>query len=397
MNAIIRPLLCAVALCCPLSFAVADPPAATTGKVLVIDYDRLMEGNIERLGDRYRIRQGGGEMTVPASPNMLLLPDRETAFELLKGRLKPDDLMARVRLARWCLENHFATHATEMAEAALAMHPDDRSLKAFVDDVKLRASLAPPPPIAVKPAAPKPALPEGGAIDLNPESFGVFVNKVQPILMNACVQCHSSDRSGAFRLVRTATSFGDTRATQFNLAAASAFVNPDRPSASPLLTHAVSVHGDCAAPPLKDRKNVAYRHLEEWVGLATGKPLTPPAPPSTMPGEAVANATPLTPEPASDKPASPKANNSDANAPVDLPAIVGVTRGPLTPATANNPAPAPIASNSAKTGPIPSSPPAVLPTMPKETPPAANETPAVEPKDPFDPVIFNRMNQPKKP
>src|SRR5437899_4133072 len=121
MNSITRIFL-AAALAAPLVAHAAEP---VSGKVLVIDSERLLEGAIERVGDRYRVRQGTGEMSVPASPMMVLVADREAAFQLVKSRAKLADPAERVRLARWCLNNKFNAHAVEEAQVALAMLPDD--------------------------------------------------------------------------------------------------------------------------------------------------------------------------------------------------------------------------------------------------------------------------------
>jgi hypothetical protein len=346
MNAIIRTFLCAAAFAAPIAVRAAEPAA---GKVLLIDYDRVIEGQIERVGDRFRILQHGGQMLIPATATTLLLPDRESAFQLVKSRAKLTDPLERVRLARWCVANQLMTHAVREAEAALAIAPDDRSLKRFVEQVKTQAELAAPPSVTgpttlAKPGAPEPAESEP-AVDVNPESFSVFVTKVQPLLMNACASCHCSERGGAFKLTRTESNYGDRRATQVNLAAASAFLNRDQPSASPILSRAVSIHGDSARPPLRDRQAPAYKHLEEWARLATGKPFAPAltASPASLPGEIVAGAQPLHPEPSA-KDKEPK----------DSPPVV-------VPAKATEPAP----------------------------------SPKTEPSDPFDPVQFNQPKEKK--
>src|SRR5947207_9536492 len=97
MNAIIRTALCAAAFAAPIAVRAAE---TTSGKILLIDYDRVIEGQIERVGNRFKIRQGSGEMTIPATPTTFLLKDREAAFQLVKSRAKLGDPLVRVRLAR---------------------------------------------------------------------------------------------------------------------------------------------------------------------------------------------------------------------------------------------------------------------------------------------------------
>jgi hypothetical protein len=60
------------------------------------------------------------------------------------------------------------------------------------------------------------------------------------------------------------------KTTQQNLAAVLAQLNSEQPTASPLLSKAVSVHGkvgEMTQSPLKNREVAAYRSLEEWVRL----------------------------------------------------------------------------------------------------------------------------------
>ena len=81
-------------------------------------------------------------------------------------------------------------------------------------------------------------------------------------------------------------------ALQNNLAAVNAFLNRDQPSASALLTKAVTVHGNTGLPPIKDRQQAAYRHLETWAFQAVGQPV-PAAPPAALPAATIASAPPL--------------------------------------------------------------------------------------------------------
>jgi hypothetical protein len=158
--------------------------------------------------------------------------------------------------------------------------------------------------------------------------------------MNACASCHACGKSPGFKLARI---FGDPtlnhRATQQNLATASSQINREHPLASPLLTHAVSVHGGADHPPLKGRQTAAYQSLEEWVRLTVSTVQPDPsdasmasvpaqefhprtdipaakesAPPKNKPGSGVAAAAKPSPTPAVAQPAPA----SVAASPADL-------------------------------------------------------------------------------
>ena len=67
MNTILRPLL-GVVIFVGAGQAPArgtEPAAATAGKVLLLQNERALEGDIERVGDQYRIRRTAGEAWVP--------------------------------------------------------------------------------------------------------------------------------------------------------------------------------------------------------------------------------------------------------------------------------------------------------------------------------------------
>ena len=48
------------------------PPAGVTGKVLVLDNQRILQGDIERQGNHYIIHLGTGQMTLPANQGLRL-------------------------------------------------------------------------------------------------------------------------------------------------------------------------------------------------------------------------------------------------------------------------------------------------------------------------------------
>ena len=194
-------------------------------------------------------------------------------------------------------------------------------------------------------APPTPAGPEAlPPIDFNAETMGMFVTKVQPILMNACVNCHGGPASGSFKLTRTKADYPHPRATRQNLGAVFTQVRRDQPLESPILSWAVTVHGDAPLPPIKDRQAPAYRMLEEWVKQAV-------------------KSTPV---------------KNDALPPMPNP-VPEARREPEPP-----PMPATFATGSPTANPV---------VEPKPAPAPKPEPPATA--DPFDPAIFNQT-QPKR-
>jgi hypothetical protein len=245
----------------------AEPAA---GRVLLLENERTLEGDIVREGEHYVIRRAIGETRLPREKAQRLCANLEEAFHVLKARANLRDPDERLRLARWCLVRGLRAQAQDEAAATVALRPD------HPEGQRLLHNLRQAEPAAAPSRADAAALAESLALpfDYNPESLGLFTTKVQPILMNTCASCHGGERGGSFKLVRAIDDgMVNRRATQQNLAAVLRQVHPERPLASPLLLKAVAVHApDADHPPIKNRQAIAYRMLEEWVKLAVAHP-----------------------------------------------------------------------------------------------------------------------------
>jgi hypothetical protein len=234
---------------------VGDEPPRTTGRVLVLENERTVTGEIERDGDRYRIRRESGETHLPAQSVLHLCDTMEEAYQFVRARANLRDADERRRLAKWCHMNGF--RPAEAHDGTAGKRP------AAASDIK-------PTPVSTSPLVTPPAP------DISSEATAQFVTRVQPILMNACVTCHGSDHGGSFKLVRAVENgIANRRLSQQNLAAVLAQVKRDQWDKSPLLEKAAQVHGNATRPPLRSRAVAPYRHLEDWVrgiGQTKAKP-----------------------------------------------------------------------------------------------------------------------------
>jgi hypothetical protein len=235
----------------------------TRGKVLILENEQPLVGDIERVGDSYRVRRLIGETTVPADRVLRLCADMDEAFQFVRSRANLADADERLRLAEWCRLNGLHEQAVAEVKAAVQLRPDHVATR------RLLSYLEESGPIKQTPAK------ESGdaanarvSIDLTEEALGQFATKVQPILMNACANCHANGRGGAFKLTHAYNSTVLNRKTlQQNLAAVLGEVNLIQPQNSLLLSKAVSVHGSQEQAPIKNRQAAAYHALEEWVWI----------------------------------------------------------------------------------------------------------------------------------
>jgi hypothetical protein len=320
MDNLFRLLLCGLVALAPLA-ARAAPDGPNSGKVLILDNERTIEGDVERFGDRYRVCCGGGTSWVPAERVLRVCANKEEAFAFLRRRANLNDPDERLRLARWCHLGGLPEQALAEVKAAVALRPEHdesrRLLHYLEQPARPSAGAASPPAPAVSPL-------DRPVVELSADALGQFATQVQPILMNACARCHVAGTGGAFRLQRTyAAGWTNRRITQQNLAAVLAQLNLRQPERSKLLVKAVSAHGPTGEAPLRGRQAEAFKALDDWVKLtlsnnpslaerlAAPAPVAPavkrePAPvrsdvpvvPSATPAAETPRPTPMTPAPA---------------------------------------------------------------------------------------------------
>jgi hypothetical protein len=235
-------------------------PAQNQGTILLLQSERGLEGKIEKIGDQYRIQRGSSEVWLPAEKSMRLCVDWDDAYAFMKSRANLGDPEERLRLAHWCQMNNLKPQALEEAKEALKMRPNHAESRQLV--AMLTRSLAAPQNSAAAATRPNKTVPTP-PIDVSSDTLALFVTRVQPILMNTCVNCHSGGKGGDFQLIRAES--GQHSATQTNLAAVLKQLNVDTPVLSPLLIKAVSRHGNTTQSPIKDRKAVAYQSLIGWI------------------------------------------------------------------------------------------------------------------------------------
>ncbi len=242
-------IVCAVAVSAAgwvvLQAAPQEPPR-TTGRVLVLSNEQTIEGAIERQGDQYRVRRTVGEVWVQQEQVLRLCQDHGEAYQFLRSRANLRDPDEHVRLSNWCQAHGLKKEAIDEAKTVAQMRPNDAASIGLLKNLE-RAQRMHQTAQETKPHQESESPPPVDTLSLS-----MFVTRVQPILMNACANCHATGRGGAFRLSRTYEHGWDSRKTTLqNLSAVLARVDVEQPQASLFL--------------MKDRDIPAFRALEEWV------------------------------------------------------------------------------------------------------------------------------------
>jgi hypothetical protein len=345
----IIPILTLSALCAGWSLFAQEPTAATRviGKVLILQNERAFEGDIQKIGDNYRVRRGSGEIVVTPSQALRLCADWDDALAFMRSRANLDDPDERLRLAKWCLGNHQIERAMAEANVAMKMRPKHGETRNLVKLLQATPNTSNNRPANEATTAPVPH------IDLSFESVTAFNLRIQPILMNTCVSCHAGSYHGKFRLYRQYEG-GERIAMHRNLAAVLSFVSIDKPTASPLLVMAVCAHGDAKTPPLPGRQSQAFLTLCSWIDQTI----------ADNPHLRDRGTTPVATLP-----------HTTARAPqsVTQPPLPGLLAAQNAPTSDGSPTPPPI-------------------TLPAKAPVTAPSTP----RDEFDAAHFNRVYHPDK-
>jgi hypothetical protein len=360
-----------LAACAVEGLSAAEP---TSGKVLILDNDRTIEGDIERVGDQYHIHYSTGIARHPAARVLKLCNNTLEALAFLRQRANQDDPDEHLRLARWCHVHNLREEALKEVKLALEQRPDheeSRRLQRYLEQSAATPTAVQDPVTHPETTAKQETRPSGPPITITGDSLSMFASRIQPILMNACARCHSSsENNSAFRLVRS-HSIGmlNRRAVQENLAAVLSQVHGSQPDRSPLLIKAISAHGPTGEAPIKGRQVQAFHVLEDWVKrtLETNTHLAETLRPTTA-------QTSDAPPPAPKKQEQPVAGPAPAPAPVR-------TNVPVTPSPTSA-GPAPVRPVSVKPS----------PTAPAEQEQAIDHPPESE----FDPVLFNRQFHPDR-
>jgi len=143
--------------------------------------------------------------------------------------------------------------------------------------------------------------------DFNGVAAKAFPTTIQPVLTNLCATCHAKpDYAGTFQLKPIPTGYADPEAARANTVTAFTHLDRADPSASELLSKAVTAHGGQKTPALRDRSHAAYRVLELWAhGMTspegTSIPQAVPKPKPTLPPAVLVSKPPA----ATVKPAPP--------------------------------------------------------------------------------------------
>ncbi len=266
---------------------VATEPAAATmpfAGVVMLQDGGVIEGQITRAADWYIVGRSGGQMQIAASRVLFAGRSLHEAYEYRRQHVTQTTADAHLSLAEWCLRYSLADDAASELETArqLGAGPD----RLMLLERRLTATkerLTPKPieagaTIRQTPATEQPTPPRAVLRDLPDGVLEMFTRKVQPVLVNNCTasKCHQPGGQQSFQLNRALLrGESNRRTTVQNLTATLARVDRAHPESSLLLTVPRQTHGGMTGPVFGPRQEQAFKHLADWVALvAPPKPET---------------------------------------------------------------------------------------------------------------------------
>ena len=345
--------------------------------LLVLRNGHLLQGQITRAGDNYIVTIGvGGEVKIAAKDVETQVADLEGAYDYKLRRLSGDGAGPHLDLAEWCLRHNLHRQCAEQLSLSLAAEPTNRR----IEGIDRRLQLAVQAPAPTKPKQSSSTIVSAEQLDktlreLPKGTLERFSTIVQPILNNRCAtsHCHGATTTSELTLLRPPAGLGSAqRFTQRNLYAVLQFVDRDDPTNSAILTKPQAPHGSGTTAAFDARSRTQLQELQTWVEqLAYKKEIPTPA---TIDPQSAQLTTPLRATPGESttvrKPAETK-HTDDGPAPWDaaMPSKPGEPPHKHAVQNANHTQPA--------------------------TPSSAVNKPW-QPRDAFDPEIFNRRYSPAK-
>jgi hypothetical protein len=289
MNAVSRStLLLAITVWCRAVSAQDNGVEAARGtnddrsRIVVLHDGGVLIGDIVREGEAYVVTRAGGQIRVPASRVLVVCASLEEAYDYHRRQMARPTAQAHLALADWCLRFGLVAQASrELSDAKRldGAHPrlvllERRLANAEREERSISKSEPSEAAAGGSSRRGEPAGPQNLATLSEVPAVVVerFTRRVQPILVNNCSAsgCHQAGGEQQFQLDRALLhGLANRRSTMNNLAAALALVDREQPQLSPLLTVPRQSHGGMREPVFGPRQVQAFNHVVEWIALVT--------------------------------------------------------------------------------------------------------------------------------
>ena len=262
---------------------------------LLLNDGRLVQGVISREGSVYVVKKQIGVMRFNKKQVEGAFGSLEDAYQSKLNQLPEDDPAERIKLARWCLNNHLDAEAKAQLVKVLEISPDHGPAQAMLSKLDLAENS--------RRTRVDPAVRQTGAEEITEDRAGArdsavlrgaergmgitrlpvifdlpqpvairradeFARFIHPVLQLKCAKCHNAGYEGTFQLVPVVNPRQLTQdALRANLDATLRLIDPENPAKSELLSSTLRPHGSGQRkhPIFEGSNNRAYQILATWV------------------------------------------------------------------------------------------------------------------------------------
>lgn len=258
----------------------AQPPEPGARGFLLLRNGNLLEGRIYRLADFYQVEVPHGQLRIREKQVETFCHTRDQAYQHRRARQAGSTADSHLELASWCLRQNMLPHAARELLEARAIDSDHPRLGQL--ERRLRQTLQRADSVTAPPRAVSADQTQGQTEPVNmehlarfsPESRAEFVRVVQPLLVQSCATsgCHQAADQSGLQLDRLAVEgVGHPDLTRDNLASVGTTIDWDVPEESPLLKQAILAHGEARGAVSQPLTVHQLELLETWVSAATDK------------------------------------------------------------------------------------------------------------------------------
>lgn len=257
----------------------AEMAGITVDGVVVLRDGGVLAGRISRRADRYVVTLAHGEISLPASQVELVADSPRDAYEQQRRLVSHPTVETHLRLAEWCLRNNLGPQAARELVDARGLDPRHPKLALLERRLAVLGAAHPGGEAAAAETAPPDTSPRDEldrlaklAGSLPDGTLEEFTRKVQPVLVNSCTTsgCHQPESKQSFQLNRAMLhGLSNRRSTLRNLEATLELVDRSAPQESALLTVPHRAHGGMDRPVFGPRQDQLYEHLAQWVAAVT--------------------------------------------------------------------------------------------------------------------------------
>jgi hypothetical protein len=260
----------------------------TTKGVLVLRNGNVLSGDVRRIGDVYRIESRGGTLQVPAGQVERFAPSLWTAYEARRRDRVEGSADAHVDIARWCLQVGLHDLAARELLDARTLEPGhggaalvELQLRQAIEASTQRVPSSRVTVVAANASAANAAVGADVAVEnagattaeLSADARIQFVRSIQPMLIQSCATsgCHQPGSAQTLQLDRWAlVGKGNAEIVRRNLAAVRREVDIDDPMASRLLQMARSPHGGGSSSESRPITARQAALLVDWLNAVAG-------------------------------------------------------------------------------------------------------------------------------